>query len=141
MLQKFYAPVSDSNRYLPRLAITFVGVLASTFLYSKESVGNLVFGDLFSHGFRTTAVIAFIMAVYTFIAVKWIYAGPTAAEIEEYTNALVKQGNVLYEEAKQQTIQSAKNRWIVYVSVAIFFSLIPGVLGALAGAAITKKNR
>jgi len=55
--------------------------------------------------------------------------------------AIEQQGNALHEEAKQMAAQAAKNRWIVYVSVSLFVSLLPGILASLAGAAITKKNR
>ncbi len=81
------------------------------------------------------------MAVYTFIAVKWIYPAPGAAEMEAAVRAIEQQGNTLHEEATQQAAIAAKNRWIVYVSVSLFVSLIPGLLGSLAGAAITKKNQ
>jgi hypothetical protein len=141
ILQKTYNPVPDSSRYLPRLLITFAGVLTACIIYSKQSGGGLLFGDVFSHGFKTTAVIAFLMAVYTFIAVKWIYPPPSAAEMDAAVKAIEQQGNNLHEQAREMAVQAAKNRWIVYVSVSLFVSLVPGLLGSLAGAAITKKNR
>jgi hypothetical protein len=110
-------------------------------LYSKQSGGNPGFGDVFAHGFRTTAVIAFLMALYTFISIRWIEPAPSAAEMEAAVKAIEQQGNTLYEEAKQQAIEGAKNRWIIYVSLSIFVSLIPGLVGSLAGAAVTKKNQ
>ena len=140
VLQLSYHPVPDSTRYLPRLLVTFAGVLMACIVYAKQS-GTTLFGDVFSHGFKTTAVIAFFMAVYTFIAVKWIYPAPSAAEMEAAVKAIEQQGNALHEEAKQMAAQAAKNRWIVYVSVSLFVSLLPGILASLAGAAITKKNR
>jgi len=141
ILQKTYNPVPDGTRYLARLLVTFAGVLASCIVYSRQSGGNLLFGDIFSHGFKTTAVIAFLMAVYTFVAVKWIYPAPSAAEMDAAVKAIELQGNTLHEEAKQMAAQAAKNRWIVYVSASLFVSLVPGLLGSLAGAAITRKNQ
>jgi Protein of unknown function (DUF4199) len=141
ILQYSYSTISDGTRYLPRLIITFAAVLASCILYSKQSGGNLAFGDVFSHGFRTTAMIAFLMALYTFIAIQFIYPAPTPAEMDAAVKAIEQQGNALHEEAKQLAAQAAKNRWIIYVSLSIFVSLIPGLLGSLAGAAVTKKNR
>lgn len=141
LLQKLYESVPDGTRYLLRLLITFAGVLASCIIYSRQSGGGLAFGDVFSHGFKTTAVVAFIMAVYSFVAVKWIYPAPSAAEMEAAVRSIEQQGNTLHEEAKQMAAQAAKNRWIVYVSISLFVSLVPGLLGSLAGAAITKKNQ
>lgn len=141
LLQLNYHPVTDGIRYLLRLIITFIGVLAACMVYSKQSGGNLEFGDVFAHGFKATTVVAFLMAVYTFIAVKWIYPAPTAAEMDAAVKAIELQGNALHEEARQQALKAAANRWIIYVSLSIFVSLIPGLLGSLAGAAATKKNR
>jgi len=141
VLQKLYNPVPDGLRYMPGLAIVFAGVLAGAVIYSKQSVGKLSFGDLFSHGFKTTAVIAFLMAVYTFIAVKFIYPAPGPAEMEAAVKAIEQRGSVLHEEAKQLAEQAAENRWIVYVSVSIFAALIPGLIGSLLGAAIARKNQ
>ncbi|GAC1431162.1 MAG: hypothetical protein NVSMB7_07330 [Chitinophagaceae bacterium] len=141
ILQVTYKQVPDSTRYLPRLVITFAGILAACLVYSKQSGSNLAFGDIFSHGFRTTAVVAFLMALYTFIAVTWIYPAPAPADMEAAVKAIEQQGNALHEEAKQLAAKAAANRWIVYVSLSIFVSLIPGLLGSLAGAAVTKKNQ
>jgi len=141
ILQKIFNPVPDGTRYLLRLLITFAGVLTACIVYSRQSGGNLVFGDIFSHGFKTTAAVAFLMAVYTFVAVKWIYPPPSAAEMDAAVKAIELQGNNLHEEAKRMAAQAAKNRWIVYVSISLFASLLPGLLGSLLGAAITKKNQ
>ncbi|MEP6750192.1 MAG: DUF4199 domain-containing protein [Bacteroidota bacterium] len=141
VLQSVYNPVPDGIRYMLRLIITFAGILAACILYSKQSGGGLSFGEVFSHGFRTTAVVAFLMALYTFIVFKFIYPMPTAAEMDAAVKAIEQQGNALHEEAKQQAANAAKNRWIIYVSLSMFVSLIPGLLGSLAGAAITKKNQ
>jgi Protein of unknown function (DUF4199) len=140
-LKKSGIQVSDGLQYLPRLVLSFIGVVISCLVFAKQSAGKIKFAGVFAHGFKTTAVIAFLMALYTFIAVKFIYAPPTAAEIEAAGKAIEHQGNVMPEEAKQMAIQGAKSRWIIYVSLSIFSSLIPGVLGAATGAALAKKNQ
>lgn len=140
VLQKTYNnAVPDGLRYMPRLVIVFLGILVSCLIYAKQVEGKPSFGEVFAHGFRTTAVIAFLMAAYTFIAVKFIYPPPDAAEMDAAVKAIMANGNALYDEAKTQAIQAAKNRWIIYVSISIFASLIPGILGALAGGALGKR--
>ena len=142
VLQKIYNNVvPEGSRYMTRLIIVFLGVLVSCIIYGKQVEGKLSFGEVFAHGFRTTAVIAFLMAVYTFIAVKFIYPPPDAAEMDAAVKAIMANGNALYEEAKQQAVQAAKNRWIIYVSISIFASLIPGILASAAGAAVGKKSQ
>jgi len=141
VLQKLYAPVPEAMRYMPRLVIVFLGVVTACVVYLRQAGSTLGFGDVFAHGFRTTTVVAFLMAAFTFIAVKYIYPAPGAAEMEAAVKAIEQQGNALHEEARQQAIQAAKNRWIFYVSISIFATLIPGLLGALLGGALTKKNQ
>ena len=81
------------------------------------------------------------MAVYTFIIFKIIHPVPSSAEMQAAIQSIEHQGNVLHNEAVQQATKAAANRWIIYVSISIFVSLIPGLLGSLAGAAVTKKNQ
>jgi Protein of unknown function (DUF4199) len=139
ILQYRFSTVQEGSRYMARLVISFVGVLAACILFTKQS-GNRHFGEVFAHGFKTTALVAFLMAVFTFIAVKYIYPPPTAAEMEAAVTALQQQGNMLATEARQQAEKAAANRWVVYVSLSIFAALIPGVLGALLGGAVARKN-
>lgn len=139
--QKLYGPVPDGVRYMARLIITFVGVLAGCIIFIKQTGSKPSFGEVFSHGFRTTAVIAFLMAAYTFIAVKFIYPPPSTAEMEAAVKAIEAQGNALHEEARQLAAKAAANRWVVYVSFTIFASLIPGLLASALGGGIAKKNQ
>ncbi|MEP7279711.1 MAG: DUF4199 domain-containing protein [Bacteroidota bacterium] len=141
LLQKMYHPVPDGIRYLLRLVIVFAGILVACILYSKQSGGGLAFGDVFSHGFKTTALVAFFLALYTFIAIKWIYPPLSTADMNAAVKAIELQGNALHEEAVQLATQAAKNRWIIYVSLSIFASMVPGLIASLLGAALTKKNR
>ena len=139
IIQYRFTAVPEGSRYMARLVITFVGVLAACILFVKQS-GTASFGEVFAHGFKTTALVAFVMAVFTFFAVKYIYPPPSAAEMESAVQALQQQGNMLAAEARQQAEKAAANRWVIYVSLSIFAALIPGVLGALLGGAIAKKN-
>ena len=141
LLQQFYATVPDGVRYMSRMVIVLVGVLASGIILLKQSGGTLSFGEVFSHGFKTTAVIAFLIAVYTFIAVKFIYPPPGPAEMAAAVKAIEQQGNTLHAEALQQATKAAANRWVIYVSLSIFTTLIPGLVGALASGGIAKKNQ
>ncbi len=141
VLQKAYSTVPDGVRYMSRLVICFTGVLGGCILYMKQAGGSPSFGEVFSHGFKTTSVIAFFMAVYTFIAVKLIYPPPGPAEMEAAVKVIEQQGSALHEEARQLAAKAAENRWIIYVSLSIFASLIPGLLGSLAGGVIAKKNQ
>jgi len=140
LLQQMYHPLPDGTRYLVRLVLVFITVLAGGILFSRQSGGNLAFSEVFSHGFKTTAAIAFFMALYTFIAVKYIDPPPSAADMEAAIKSYEQQGNALHEEAKKLAADAAASRWVFYVSVSIFATVIPGVLAALLSAVVTKKR-
>ncbi|MEO6315071.1 MAG: DUF4199 domain-containing protein [Chitinophagaceae bacterium] len=140
ILQQRYHPVPEAVRYMPRLLVVFLGVLVSCLVFIRQSPQQSGFGEVFAHGFKTTAVIAFLMAAYTFIAVQFIYPAPGPEEMAAAVKAIEQQGNALQGEATQQAAQAAKNRWIIYVSISIFASLIPGLFGALMGAAAGRKK-
>jgi hypothetical protein len=115
-------------------------IFVSCLLYVKDS-GPQKFGDIFAHGFKTTSVVAFIMALYAFLAVKFIYPSPTPQEIDSATALIQSQGNTMPEEAKKMAIETSEKMWIILVPKEIFVTLISGLIGSLAGAAITKKNQ
>ena len=49
------------------------GIIWSCISFAKQMNGNVTFGNVFAHGFKTTAFIAALMAVYTFLSVKFIF--------------------------------------------------------------------
>src|SRR4051794_31849279 len=63
---------NKSISYL-QYVILIGGIIWSCISYAKQMNGNVTFGNVFSHGFKTTAVVAALLAVYTFIAVKFLF--------------------------------------------------------------------
>ena len=49
------------------------GIIWSCNTYGKQMNGNVTFGNVFAHGFKTTAFVAAVIAVYTLLAVKFIF--------------------------------------------------------------------
>ena len=56
-LQKSGLQITTGLQYLPTL-ILVAGVVISCIIFAKQSATALKFGDVFVHGFKTTAVIA-----------------------------------------------------------------------------------
>lgn len=139
-LQKSGLQITTGLQYLPTL-ILVAGVAISCIIFAKQSATALKFADVFAHGFKTTAVIACLMAVYTFFAVKYIYPPPSAADIEATSKAIQQQGNTMPAEADRMALEGVKRMWVLVVPKVIFVSLVSGLIGALAGAALAKKNQ
>lgn len=126
-------------RLLPMIFI-MSGVAVSVYIFSKQS-GGINFKEAFAHGLKTTAVITFLFAVYTYFAVKFIYPPIAKEEIEAAVQELMKQGKFTPDEARSKAIEGSRKMWVIMVSGVIFVSLISGLVGSLAGAAISKKNQ
>lgn len=131
--------VPDTTRLKLRMAIVLVGVFAACIWHTKKS-GMGRFNEVFAYGFKVTTLLAFVLALYTWIAVKFIYPPPTAAEMDAAIKAIEAQGNSLHEEARLAAEKAAANRWIVYVSATIFSVLLPGVAASAIAGLFAKKN-
>ncbi|HSC40417.1 MAG TPA: hypothetical protein VLD19_21180 [Chitinophagaceae bacterium] len=132
--QKATTELPTVVRYLP-LVFMVVGIAASCIIYGYQTNGTPGFGDLFAHGFKTTAVVAVFIAIYTFIIIKYVFP-PTAHDIDLATKALLAQGGILEQEARQKAIENAKNAWVIEVSLITMAKVVTGLVGSLIGAGL-----
>ena len=63
---------NKSLSYLQYL-ILIGGIIWSCISYSKQMSGNVTFGNVFAHGFKTTAVVSSIACGLYFFAVKFLF--------------------------------------------------------------------
>jgi len=125
-------------RLLPTVWMV-AGVAVSGIIYGNQTNGSRRFGDVFAHGFKTTAMVAVIIAVYTFIIIKFVFP-PSAHDIELNMKALMEQGGMLEQEARRNAEANAKHAWIIEVSGNILAKVVLGAVGSLIGAALAKKK-
>ncbi len=137
---KLNIPLGGNLQFVPYIVL-ILGIIISCILFARQMNGAVKFGEVFAHGFKTTAVIALLMAVFTFFAVKYIYPPPTPSEIEASIKTVQEQNNIMPNEAREMVLEGEKRQWIIFVSSAIFTTLISGLAGALAGSAIAQKNQ
>jgi len=125
-------------QFLPTILLA-AGVIISCTLFGSQTGGTLAFGDIFAHGFKTTAVVTFFIAVYTFIIVKFVFP-LTAHDIDVAVKAMQVQGNMMEQEARRSAAEYAKKSWVLDVGGAIFATVITGLVGSVIGAALAKKK-
>lgn len=125
--------------WLPYIILTG-GIIAGCIVYAKQLNANVTFGNVFAHGFKTTAVVIVIQVVYVFLSIKVIFPEITDLAIEASRKALVKQ-NTLSDEQIEQAVDMTRKYMLPF---AIGFTIIGyGFMGAIAsliGAAAAKKN-
>lgn len=120
--------------------ILIIGIIWSCNVYAKQMNGNVTFGNVFAHGFKTTAFVAALMAVYTFLAVKFIFPEMTD-KIMDATRQEMQKNNQLSEEQISQSIEMIKKFFLPFaIGGIIFVFAIVGAISSLIGAAIAKKN-
>jgi cell division protein ZapA (FtsZ GTPase activity inhibitor) len=58
--------------YLPTITLVVLCIL-NVIHYCNELKGNVKFGDAFAFGFKTAAIVALVMVLYTFISLKYVH--------------------------------------------------------------------
>jgi hypothetical protein len=121
-------------------AILAGGVIWSCVSYAKQLNGNVTFGNVFAHGFKTTAVVTALLAVYTFIAVKFLFPDIVDKSMELAKKKIESQGN-MSDEQIQQSLDTVRRFFVPLTigSIIVIFAII-GAVSSLLGAAVAKKN-
>jgi hypothetical protein len=120
--------------------ILIIGIIWSCNVYAKQMNGNVTFGNVFAHGFKTTAFVAALMAVYTFVAVKFIFPEMIDKIMDAARQEMQKDGN-LSDEQINQGVEMGKKFFLPFaIGGIIFFFALVGAISSLIGAAIAKKN-
>jgi hypothetical protein len=125
--------------YLPTFFFV-IAIVYSVVQYSKALNHNVTFGNCFSYGFKTTAIVAIIMAV--FVAV-FIFAFPDYKEsfLEFMTAEMEKGSSNLSDEQKEKGLEmTGKFFNVSVIGGGLFMNLIVGAIASLIGAALAKKN-
>lgn len=108
--------------------------------YAKDMDGNVSFGNVFSHGFKTTAVFTIILVVYTALAFTVIFPELKDKMLEVTRAQMEKDGKLSSAEIDRALSMSSKFFLPFAIAGLLIFSLILGAIGSLIGAAVAKKN-
>ena len=121
-------------------AIFLGGLIYGAILYSNENKNQVTFGNVFAHGFKTTAVIIVITVFYTVIAFKFLFPDMMELMLTISRKQMLKDPK-LTDEMIEQAMSMSRKYFLPFV---IGFSIIGtgflGLIGSLIGAAVAKKN-
>lgn len=133
----------ESNAALSAIPmlILLAGTAWSAMQYSKQMDGNVTFGNLFSHGFKTGALVAGIMGLWIAVSLSFIFPEALDRMLEMTREQLVKDGKMSTDEI-DTTLATYKKGAPVFATIStVILYLIIGAIGSLIGAAISKKNQ
>ena len=126
--------------YVPTIVLVTACIL-NVIHYCSELKGNVKFGDAFAFGFKTAAIIALTMVLYTFISLKYIHPEFKEQSYQEALTGLQQQPNIMPDEAKSRARSYADNFITTRVSLVLMSTVIVSAVGSAIGAALAKRNQ
>ena len=116
------------------------GVIWSCTSYAKQMKGKVTFGNVFAHGFKTTAVIILLVVVYTFISIKFLFPDMIDKIVDASRKSMEEQKN-MSDEQIDSFLNGMREHFLLFTtSIIILLFAIVGLIASLIGAAVSKKN-
>jgi predicted membrane protein len=107
-------------------------------LYAKTHDNNLTFGDLFSYGFKATAIYTLIFLV--FISILLISTPELKQKALEEARKELESRKMPDSDIEKSIDIVGRYFWIAMVGSTMFFLVLVGAIGSAIGAAIAKKR-
>ncbi len=122
-----------------QFVILIGGLIWSAISFSKQMNANVTFGNVFTHAFKTAAAVTAIMVVYTIISIKFINPEIVDMALQEARTGM--EGKNMSDDQIDKAISFTQKFFVPLTAGGVLLSfLILGVIGALIGAAVSKKN-
>ena len=115
------------------------GIVWACISYAKQMNGNVTFGNVFAHGFKTTSVVTVITIIYTVIALKFLFPDMMDMALDKTREELAK-GNMSEEQSEKAIEMTTKFFLPFAIGGILIVFLIVGCIASLIGAAVAKKN-
>lgn len=130
------------NRALSSIGLLLfaVGIIWSCIYYAKQLDANVSFGNVFSDGFKTSAAVAALMVVFTFISFKLLFPESVDKILEQSRLEMAKKNNLTDEQIDTAMSMTKKFFMPFAIGGAIVLYLILGAISSLIGAGVAKKN-
>lgn len=125
---------------LLQLVILVIGLIISCIVFAKQQNGNVTFGNVFAHGFKTTAAIIVIMVLYTVVSINFLFPEMIDLAVNQARIDMEKRGD-LNDDQITQAIQMSRKFFTPFAigGIVLGFGII-GVIASLIGAGVAKKN-
>ncbi len=128
-------PGSGGFTYL----VIIAGLVFFINLYAKAKNNFVTFGELFSYGFKATAVYTVIFIGFLLLF-SVIFPDFKANAIETVRTEMEKQKNYNEDQAEKAIEVMEKYFWVFAIGGTMLAFVIVGAIGSLLGAAVTKKK-
>ena len=139
-----YVTVADMKQqqnfgYLSYLLL-IGGLIYVCITFAKQENKNVTFGNVFSFGFKTTAVATCIMVVFTILSLTILFPEAKGKAIEAAREQMEAQGKMSDSQIDQAMEMTDKFFLPFAIGGSLIGYLIIGAIGSLIGAAAAPKN-
>ena len=137
----FTGQMGNSTIGYLQYVILIGGVIWSCTSYGKQMNGNVTFGNVFGHGFKTTAIVAVFMVIYSVIAIKFLFPDMVDQSMEIAKKKMQESSSKLSDEQIEQSLGMVRKFFIPFAigGIVLGFALM-GAIASLIGAAVAKKT-
>ena len=125
---------------LAPILIMIGGIVWACNSYSKDMYGNVTFGNIFVHGFKTSALIAGIMALFVLLSLTVLFPETLDRAMETARVQMSADKNMSAQQIEKNMRIGRKAAVIAGPPFTGLFYLIGGAICAVIGAAVSKKN-
>ncbi|MFN2457684.1 MAG: DUF4199 domain-containing protein [Chitinophagaceae bacterium] len=119
--------------------IIIAGLIVFINLYGKSKDNFVTFGDLFSYGFKATAVYTVIFVVFL-VLFNLLFPEFKEKALEAARVQMENQDRLSDEQIDQALEMTQKYFWVFAIGGTAIGFVIIGAIGSLIGAAVTKKR-
>ena len=120
--------------------VLFIAIVIACIAYANQKNNYVTFGNVFSHGFKTTVIIALIILAYTILSMVILFPDMKEKGLELAQKRMEERGN-LTDEQIQQGMDFTKKYFMAFVIFGVMIgTLLFGVVASLIGAGIAKKK-
>jgi hypothetical protein len=136
----FVDGMQHPNLQYVQYAFFLAGIIWACVSYSNQLNANVTFGNLFAHGFKTTAVITVIVLIYTVLAFNVLFPDMVDKSIEMTKQKMEADGKASDSQI-QKTVSMMKDHFTLFAVAGILIGFaIFGAISSLIGAAVAKKK-
>jgi uncharacterized membrane protein YqjE len=121
------------------LGLYVIAIIWACISYANDMEGNVTFGKVFGHGFKTAAIVALI-AIAAFAITYLIMPEIKEKALEKAREEMAKNPQMTDEIMDQAISMTDKFFFLFGVVGSLFAYAFMGVIGSLIGAGFAKKN-
>lgn len=122
------------------LVILVAAIIWSCIVYAKQMNHNVTFGNVFGHGFKITAAVIAIMAIYTVLLLMVIKPELREMSMQQAREEMEKNPKLSESDVENAVAMTDRLFYPITIGTIILIYGIVGCIASLIGAAAAKKH-